>query len=367
MTVLKPLTRPDLSAIPAYKPGRNPADVANTTGTAHGEPVPMVKLSSNELPFSPSPAVLEAIAQVGANRYPDMTAKALRQALSLELDVHPEQLVTGCGSVALCENLAIATCKPEDEIAFGWRSFEAYPMIASRVGARAIRVPNTDQHRIDLAALASAVTPKTRMVFVCSPNNPTGTTVDAIQLDAFLNTVPEDVLVVLDEAYREFSTDPAAIDGVQVAQNRPNVVVLRTFSKAWGLAGLRVGYAIASVDIARVLRTVTTPFSTNAVGQAAALAALNQPEVLRKNVATIVAERERVTGAIQRLLPNVPTSQGNFVWLPLGSYSDAFCAAAETRGVILRSFDDEGVRVTIGTSTENNAFLSVAEELLTAK
>nr|BFE67394.1 histidinol-phosphate transaminase [Actinoplanes digitatis] len=275
--------------------------------------------------------------------------------------VDPDRIVTGCGSVALAEHLAKATCLPGDEIVYSWRSFEAYPIIAAGVGATSIRVPNTPEHGHDLQAMADAITDRTRLVIVCNPNNPTGTSVRRQELDRFLSRVPSDVLVVLDEAYREFVTDEQVPDALETYGDRANVVVLRTMSKAWGLAGLRVGFLVAQPEVAAAIRKVLTPFSTSAVAQAAALAALDAEAEVTRRCALVITERERVTEALRKLYPDVPTSQANFVWLPLGDGALDFGAACEKQGVIVRPFAGDGVRVTIGTPEENDAFLAAAE------
>lgn len=355
------LTRADLDALPAYVPGRNVADLARELGIAEA-----IKLASNEVPFGPLPGVPEAVAEAvtQSHRYPDMGVVQLRDKLAARYGVSPDRIVTGCGSVALAEHLAKATCLPGDEIVYSWRSFEAYPIISAGVGAASVRVPNTAGHGHDLAAMADAITDRTRLAIVCNPNNPTGTSVRRAELDRFLDAVPDDVLVVLDEAYREFVTDDAVPDGLTAYGDRPNVVVLRTMSKAWGLAGLRVGFLVAQPEVAGAIRKVLTPFSTSLVAQAAALAALDAEDEVKRRCAIVIAERERVTEALRKLLPDVPSSQANFVWLPLGDQAAAFGAACEKRGVIVRPFQGDGVRVTIGTPEENDAFLAAAEAAL---
>jgi len=346
------LTRPDLDLLPTYVPGRS---------------VPgAIKLASNEVPFGPLPGVAEAIVEAVAqsHRYPDMGVVALRDALAARYGVDPDRLATGCGSVAMAEHLARVTCLPGDEILYSWRSFEAYPIIAATAGATSVRVPNTAEHGHDLDAMAAAITPRTRMVLVCNPNNPTGTSSRKDDLDKFLAAVPDDVLIVLDEAYREFVTDPAVPDAIETYADRPNVVVLRTLSKAWGLAGLRVGFTVASATVTASIRKVITPFSTSSVAQAAALAALNAVGEMERRAAIIISERERVTAAVREYLPNVPTSQANFVWLPLGDASAAFGASCEAERVIVRPFQGDGVRVTIGTPEENDAFLAAMGKAL---
>ncbi|MEU8229847.1 histidinol-phosphate transaminase [Actinoplanes sp. NPDC048967] len=355
------LTRADLEALPAYVPGRSVADLARELGIAEA-----IKLASNEVPFGPLPGVPEAVAaaMTRSHRYPDMGVLELRDRLAERYGVSPDRIVTGCGSVALAEHLAKATCLPGDEIVYSWRSFEAYPIISAGVGATSIRVPNTPGHGHDLAAMAEAITDRTRLVLVCNPNNPTGTSVRKAELDRFLDAVPSDVLVVLDEAYREFVTDDQVPDGLVTYGDRPNVVVLRTLSKAWGLAGLRIGYLVAQPEVAAAIRKVLTPFSTSLVAQAAALAALDAEQEVVRRCALVISERERVTEALRKLYPDVPASQANFVWLPLGDQAMAFGAACEQRGVIVRPFQGDGVRITIGTPEENDALLAAAEAAL---
>ncbi|HEX6970531.1 MAG TPA: histidinol-phosphate transaminase [Micromonosporaceae bacterium] len=347
------LTRADLSALPDYVPGR----------TVPGA----VKLASNEVPFGPLPGVVEAItaAATGTHRYPDMAVAGLRERLAERLGVGADRVAVGCGSVGLAEHLLTAACQGGDEVVFSWRSFEAYPIITIAAGATAVQVPNTLDAGHDLSAMAAAVSDRTRVVFVCNPNNPTGTALRTAELTAFLDAVPADVLVVLDEAYREFVTDPDVPDGLAAYGDRPNVVVLRTMSKAWGMAGLRVGYLVAAPEVAAVVRKVVTPFSVSAVAQAAALAALDQDAEMRRRVDLVVAERERVAPTVRALLPTVPQTQANFVWLPLaGDRTAEFAGACEEGGVIVRPFRGDGVRVTIGTREENDTFLSIAGKAL---
>jgi histidinol-phosphate aminotransferase len=346
------LTRADLDALPSYVPGK----------TIPGS----IKLASNEVPYGPLPGVVEAITEAAANahRYPDMGVVALRAALAQRLGVADERVATGCGSVALAEHLAKATCRDGDEIVYSWRSFEAYPIISATAGARGVAVPNTADHGHDLPAMAATITDRTRLVLVCNPNNPTGTALRSAELDAFLDQVGPDVLVVLDEAYREFVTDPDVPDGVTRYADRPNVVVLRTMSKAWGLAGLRVGYLVAHPDVAAAVRKVITPFSTSALAQAAALAALDQAEEMSRRVGLVIAERDRVSSVLAKMFGEVPSTQANFVWLPLRDRAEAFGAACLNQGVIVRPFPGDGVRITTGTPPENDALIEAAEQFL---
>ncbi|MFI5955447.1 histidinol-phosphate transaminase [Cryptosporangium sp. NPDC051539] len=356
-----PLTRPDLETIPRYVAGKNPSDVARESGIPEA-----VKLASNEVPYGPLPGVVEAVTSAVANthRYPDPGVVALRKRLGERYDVDPGRIVAGCGSVALAEHIVRAAVLPGDEVVYSWRSFEAYPIVTTSCGATSVQVPNTDTHAHDLDAMAAAVTERTKVVFVCTPNNPTGTAVHAGELDRFLDRVGPDVLVVIDEAYREFVRDPAVPDGLVAAKDRPNVVVLRTLSKAWGLAGIRVGWLAADPSVADAIRKVVTPFSVNHVAQAAALAALDAEDEMNRRVDLVVAERTRVLDTITSLRADVPDTQANFLWLPLGDDATEFAASCEKRGVIVRPFAGDGVRVTIGTPSENDLFLEAAAELL---
>ena len=355
------LTRADLDALPSYVPGRSPTDLARELGLPEA-----IKLASNEVPYGPLPGVVEALVEAaqGVHRYPDMGVVALRDALAERYGVAPDRVATGCGSVALAEHLIRAACVPGDEVLYSWRSFEAYPIITATTGAASVRVPNDAEHGHDLRAMAAAVTDRTRVILVCNPNNPTGTSVRRAELDEFLDTVGEGVLVVLDEAYREFVTDPSVPDGLAAFGDRPNVVVLRTLSKAWGLAGLRVGWLVATPEVAGAVRKVVTPFSTSSAAQAAALAALGAADEMRRRVELVIAERERVFNALHKRVPDVPETQANFVWLPIGERAVPFAAACEAHGVIVRPFPGEGVRVTIGTPAENDVFLMVADSAL---
>jgi histidinol-phosphate aminotransferase len=345
--------RPTLATLPAYVPGR----------TVPGA----IKLASNETPYPPLPSVVARIADAAAdvNRYPDSFATELTAALAAKYGVDAEHVRVGCGSVSLCTQLVQAVADADEEVMYAWRSFEAYPIISAVSGASSIQVPLAD-HVHDLEAMASRVTGKTKLIFVCNPNNPTGTAVGRDSLVRFLRAVPADVVVALDEAYREFVIDPSIPDGMSLLDEFPNLIVLRTFSKAYGLAGLRVGYAIAAAPaLADALRQTQVPFAVTTVAQAAALASLEpqaEKELLAR-VADIVDERERVRDALLGFGYGVPPSQANFVWVPLGDATLAWAAGCEERKVIVRPFAGAGARVTIGTPDENDRFLAAAAEL----
>jgi histidinol-phosphate aminotransferase len=357
--------RPAVAALPAYRAGRNPADLAREIGVERA-----VKLASNEVSFPPLPAVLQAISATAAetHRYPDNGATVLTAALAQRYGVEPEQVATGCGAVTVCQQLAQAYNDAGTSMAFAWRSFEMYPLLAEVAGARSIRVPlvpgaaggPADTH--DLDGLLAAIDETTRLVFVCNPNNPTGTAVRRAELERFLDDVPAETLVVLDEAYREFVTDPDVPDGVELMRGRPNVAVLRTFSKAWGLAGLRVGYLLAEDPaVAEAVRKTTVPFSVSSMAQAAAVAALTSEDEVRDRCAAVVVERARLTAALRERGLAVADSQANFVWLPLGAATAATAAALEARAVITRPVAGEGLRVTVGTPEEDDVFLAALD------
>ncbi|GAB3228704.1 histidinol-phosphate transaminase [Glycomyces halotolerans] len=346
--------RSDLEAIPTYVPGKAMPEA--------------LKLSSNEVPYGPLPGVVEAIAEDAGrvHRYPDMAVVKLREALSQRLGVEVDRIAAGTGSVALIGHLLQSVATPGSEVVYSWRSFEAYPIAATVAGLRSVQVPNTPDHRHDVAAMAKAVGPDTRAVIVCSPNNPTGPGVTAGELDELFDAVDESVLVVVDEAYREFVTDPEVPDAIERYGDRPNTVVLRTFSKAWGLAGLRAGYMVAASEVAQTVRKCVIPFAVNSLAQTAALAALKADREMRRRVGLVVDERERVTAAARELVPAVPGSQANFFWLPLGERAQDFAAHCERRGILVRPFAGDGVRVTVGRAEDNDRMLEALREFVGA-
>jgi histidinol-phosphate aminotransferase len=348
-----PRLRAALAGIPAYKPGR-PAPA--------GADRPMYKLSSNENPYPPLPSVLATIADAAAwtNRYPDMAATALVDAIARRFDVPHEHVATGTGSVGVLQQIIQATAGPGDEVVYAWRSFEAYPIVVQISGATSVRVPLTSTEKHDLDGMLAAITPATRLVLLCSPNNPTGPALRRERLVEFLDAVPDGVLVVLDEAYREFIRDPQVPDGIELYRDRPNLAVLRTFSKAYGLAGLRVGFAIAHEPVAAALRACAVPFGVSAIAQSAAVASLAAEHELLERVDAIVSERERVRSALREQGWPVPPSEANFVWLRLGDRTDEFAAACEQAGVVVRPFTGEGARCSIGERAANDLLIEVA-------
>ncbi len=352
--------REALAAVPAYKPGK-PA--------APNEGMTTYKISSNENPYPPLPGVLEVVADAARemNRYPDMAVTALTDALAQRLGVPREHIATGTGSVGVLGQLIAATCDPGDEVIYAWRSFEAYPIVVAIAGAVSVKVPLDVHGRHDLPAMAAAITPRTRLILVCTPNNPTGPVVHQNELDVFLDTVPANILVVVDEAYTEFVTDSLAPDTLATYASRPNVAVLRTFSKAYGLAGLRVGYAVAHEPVAQALRKTAVPFGVSTIAQRAAIASLDAFDELKERVDSLVGERERVVAELRYQGWNVPETQANFVWLPLGADTLAFAAAADRAGLVVRAFPGEGARCTIAETPANDRLLQVTRDFVVAR
>ncbi len=348
----QPRLRTALDSVPAYVPGK-PA-VAPEGVTAY-------KLSSNENPYPPLDSVrvvLDKALDV-VNRYPDMACVDLIAAIAAFVGCETGNIAVGTGSVGILGQIVQATCDPGDEIVFAWRSFEAYPIFAALAGARSVMVPVDADQRHQLDLMADAVTERTRVVIVCSPNNPTGTVVHRDELEAFLDRVPRDVLVVLDEAYLEFVRDPEAPDAIDVWRRHPNVMVLRTFSKAYGLAGLRVGYAVAHDAVAAALRKCAVPFGVNTLAQVAAVASLEARDELMARVDALVGERGRVQAGLAAAGWALAPSEANFVWFPLGAHSADFAAACEAAGLMVRRYGDDGVRVTIGEPEANSRFVEV--------
>ncbi|MBO3745897.1 histidinol-phosphate transaminase [Streptosporangiaceae bacterium NEAU-GS5] len=344
-----PRFRRVLSTMPTYKAGKA---VVAPDGRSF-------KLSSNETPYEPLPSVLEAITKAAAemHRYPDPGVSALTEALAERYGVPESHVALGAGSVGVAQQILETVGEPGCEVVYAWRSFEAYPLLADLSGATSVTVPLKDETH-DLEAMADAITADTGLIFVCNPNNPTGTANRSTELAAFLDRVPSDVLVILDEAYREFVTDADVPDGLTIYRERPNVAVLRTFSKAYGLAGLRVGYLIGPEPVADAVRKTMMPFAVNHLAQAAACASLKAEDELLERVDLIVKERARVREALISQGYAIPVSEANFVWMRLGDRTQAFAEHCAGYGVAVRPFGAEGARVSIGDPAANDAFLS---------
>ncbi len=348
---MTPRLRPLLRALPAYKPGRRPQ--------AGQE---LLRLASNETPFPLLPSVVDAVARAVAdgNRYPDPAVTALTEAIAAKHGVDPAHVAVGCGSVMLVQQLVQIAADAGDEVVYAWRSFEAYPGLVKIAGATPVEVPLAGYEH-DLDAMAAAITDRTRLVILCTPNNPTGPALRQDDVKAFLAAVPPTVLVVLDEAYAEFVDDPDAVDGRTLLADHDNLCVLRTFSKAYGLAGLRVGYCLTgSADVAAALRQVQVPFSVSVPAQAAALASLAAEDELLERVRAIAAEREPLRQGLRDLGYDVPPAQGNFVWIPAGEGTTRLAEAFDAAGVLVRPFAGEGLRISVTTPGDSAQVIEAA-------
>lgn len=357
--------RPVFDTLPSYAAGKPPAPVEGLT---------RYKLSSNENPLGPVPEVARVLAEFDAvHRYPDPLSTALRTALAGQLGVDAEDIVTGAGSLGALNQIiktfaGVNADGVQDEVIYAWRSFEAYPILVGIMGARSVQVPNLPNGAHDLDAMAAAVTDRTRLILVCTPNNPTGPAVTESQIRSFLAKVPATVPVVIDEAYFEFCAassipegEEPPLNGLDIYRDYPNVIILRTFSKAQGLAGLRVGYSISHPQITRHLRVAATPFAVSALAERAAVASIEHQEAVMERVSHIVAERERVTARLRELGYEFPGTYANFVWLPLGERTGEFVDLMNRNALSVRAFGSEGVRVSIGEVEANDRFLSLCE------
>jgi histidinol-phosphate aminotransferase len=343
-----------LAGLPVYVPGK----------TVPGA----IKLASNETVFGPLPRVRAAIERATdvVNRYPDNGCVELKAALAKHLgsDFAPEHVAVGCGSVSLCQQLVQITASVGDEVIFGWRSFELYPPQVQVAGASVIQVPLTDQ-TFDLDAMLAAVTERTRLIFVCNPNNPTSTVVAPDALARFIQAVPSHILIAVDEAYVEYIRDGMVPDSLGLVRAHSNVVVLRTFSKAYGLAGLRIGYAIGHPDLVAALDQVYVPFTVSSLAQAAAIASLDAADELLARTDALVDERDRVSAGLRDAGFVLPPSQSNFVWLPLGPRTLNFVKQAADARLVVRPYGTDGVRVSVGAPEENDALLRFARDWIT--
>ncbi|WP_294453776.1 histidinol-phosphate transaminase [Rothia mucilaginosa] len=357
--------RPVFDTLPSYAAGKPPAPVEGLT---------RYKLSSNENPLGPVPAVARVLAEFDAvHRYPDPLSTALRTALAEQLGVDAEDIVTGAGSLGALNQIiktfaGVEADGGQNEVIYAWRSFEAYPILVGIMGARSVQVPNLPNGAHDLDAMAAAVTDRTRLILVCTPNNPTGPAVTESQIRSFLAKVPATVPVVIDEAYFEFCAvssipegEEPPLNGLDIYRDYPNVIILRTFSKAQGLAGLRVGYSISHPQITRHLRVAATPFAVSALAERAAVASIEHQDAVMERVKHIVAERERVTARLRELGYEFPSTYANFVWLPLGERTGEFVDLMNRNALSVRAFGSEGVRVSIGEVEANDRFLSLCE------
>jgi histidinol-phosphate aminotransferase len=331
----------------------------------------LVKLASNETPYPPHPQVIEAVeAQLRTlNRYPDPEKSLLRRRISERTGVPIGNVAVGNGSCEILLAAAAAMLEPGAEIVYAWPAFSMYPQLAAMSGATAITVPLDDAGEHDLEAMAAEVTAATRLVIVCNPNNPSATALTPATLDAWVGELPRHVAVVVDEAYVEFSALQDPDDSLDLLGRHPNLVLLRTFSKVYGLCGLRAGYALCPESFRLAVDRVRQPFSVNALAQAAAVEALNHQDEVERRVERNVVERVHVESELRERGLETTDSQANFSWVSLGDRDeDAIVDGLAAQGVIVRAgaaLGEQGrLRVTYGTRTENDRFLAALDSLL---
>jgi histidinol-phosphate aminotransferase len=355
-----------LARIPGYQAGvpKGQAPEAIAAGD-------IAQLASNESPFSPHPAVVEAIARTAAatNRYPDPDATLLRRRIAERYDAAPAGIAVANGSCEVLLAAAVALCEPDTELVYAWPSFSMYPYLAPLSGAREIRVPLTEDEAHDLEAIAAEITAATQLVVICNPNNPTATHLPAARIGAFMDGVPPHVTVILDEAYIEFQVDDDPDATLDLRKDFPNLVCLRTFSKVYGLAGLRVGYALCAPAFRGAVDAVRQPFSVNAVAQAAGAEAILHQDDVAKRVEQTIVERVTVQEGVRELGLETPDSQTNFSWIDLDERDEGeVVSALAAAGVIVRAGTPLGgpghIRVSYGTRAENERFLAALADAL---
>jgi len=358
--------KPAVQDLVPYEPGKPVEEVQRELGLER-----VVKLASNEGPFGPFPAALEAIEREARdlNRYPDGGAWRLRTALAELHDVRFEEIAPGAGSDGIVDYLSQLALDPGDEIVCGWPSFPSYVIDALKIGAVPRRVPLRD-HRYDLEAMLEAIGPRTKLVYVCHPNNPTGTMNTRAELDAFLDAVPDHVLTVLDQAYYEYIDDPEYVDGLEYLRAGRRVVVLRTFSKIYGLAGLRVGYAVGPAELVTSIGKVRRAFDVNTFAQVAALASLDAPDELARRRAVNAEGLAQLEQTMRERGLEPPPSVANFLFAEVGEDSRPLFEQLLREGVIVRPAGGFGapgaIRVTVGTPEENDLFGEALGRVLSA-
>ncbi|HZL77474.1 MAG TPA: histidinol-phosphate transaminase [Candidatus Limnocylindrales bacterium] len=358
-------TNPFLKTLPTYQPGRPIEEVARELGLPAES---IIKVASNENPFGPSPLAVAALqkAVAGVNLYPDGNAFYLKQKLAAKLRVEPSNLVLGNGSNEIIEFVAHALLAPGDDVVVSQFCFAIYPIVAKMFGADVITVP-AKNYGHDLSAMLRAITPKTRIVFVANPNNPTGTLASREEVIHFVNEVPDDVLLVMDEAYIEFLDEPLDLSPLVRSGVRPNLILMRTFSKIYGLAGLRIGYGIGNPEFIAALEKIRQPFNANLLAQTAALAALDDDEHVRKTRANNFAGLEFFQRAFRAMKLEYVPSAANFILVCVGDGKKVF-EAMQKLGVITRPMAGyqlpEWIRISIGTPKENERCLNVLKTVL---
>lgn len=344
--------RPAVLNMASYKPGKAAGQVEVEHGIADA-----IKLASNENPWPPVTAVQDAIATsiAGVNRYGDNRATEVRLALSAWLGIDADSITVGCGSSGLLQQLFMLYVDAGDEVLFPYPSFEVYPIFSKQFGAVPVTVPLVD-YTIDLDAVAAAVTDRTKLIFLATPNNPTGTSISVAQIRELLDAIPSDVMVVIDEAYREFNA-PEFGDPATLLASHENIIITRTFSKAFGLAGLRSGYGLCAPALVDELEKVRLPFSVNNLAQAAVLAAIEHRAEALERVDALIEERGRCAEALRTAGVEIPEPQANFIFIPTGVETLEVARRMEQLGVVTRPFPDLGLRVTVGSAEENDRWL----------
>ncbi len=336
-----------------------PQPLTTKTRCENAPTVPPVRLALNESSIPPPAAVLDAFLRTGQtpHRYPEPFSETLVAAIASQLGVAADHVFVGAGSIGILQDL-IRLLAAGGEVVYPWRSFEAYPLLADNAPATSIALPLRPDGRCDLAALAGSCNDATRMIILSNPNNPTGTIVEKDEIEWLLERVPATVTIVLDEAYRDFADPDRIQDGLDLLRHQDNVVALRTFSKSYALAGLRVAFSVSTPALAEKLRSTSFPYRVNAPAQAAALAALNEHEWLRRHCAVVRRERIRLTDGLRRQGWTVWPSQANFVWLDAGAYATRIGQTLASVGITVRIFPDEGVRITIAEGEINDRVLA---------
>lgn len=350
----------DIASLTPYSPGKPIEELQRELGLSS-----VVKLASNENPLGPSPKALAALAEAAAtlHRYPDGGAFRLRGALAERWKVTPEHVILGNGSDEIIGLLARTFLAPGDEAVMADQTFVIYRMEVTAAHARPVIVPLKDG-RHALAAMADAVTPRTRLLFVCNPNNPTGTMVGGAEVDALMARVPDDVVVVFDEAYYEYVTSRDFPDSLEYVRRGRPVVVLRTFSKVYGLAGLRIGYGLTTPEVAGYLNRIRPPFNANSLAQRAALAALDDEDHVARSRALNAKEREALRRGLEALGFSPLPSETNFLYFDSGRDGRAVFEALLREGVIIRHIEGRMLRVTVGLPEENRRFLDALRAIL---
>ncbi|MDF2051185.1 histidinol-phosphate transaminase [Arthrobacter sp. Cr_A7] len=347
-----PTLRSAVTGLPSYVPGRRSAGVD------------VAALASNESHYEPLPAAIIAVAAAAGamNRYPDSAAVELRERIARHLGVTDGEVAVGPGSVGVLQQIITGLCDAGDEVIFAWRSFEAYPILVELAGARPVRIPLNHLEGHDLDAMAAAVTDRTKVILLCTPNNPTGVSISHERIEAFLQSVRSDILVVIDEAYVEYAEAGSAPDSLALYRGYPNVCILRTFSKAYGLAGLRVGYAVAAPVIAEGLRRTALPFSVSALAQKAAIASLDAGEEMEARVAVVKQERARMAAQLEAQGWKLQPSQGNFLWIRAGNELRArLLEAFDGADILVRAYQGDGMRITVADPASNDRVLRILE------